>query len=462
MKTLIFTLALFFGLLFSAQAQRKHLPLQDLLKDKKVSLSARGKGGYFGERLLLTIENLSTGLLLGKVEAGTIFKSKDEGIQDLMILKDYEFVVQRGASKVLTVHTACIQLQNGGPYKNAVYTFDRIGNPEKLGKIARTIAEKNVEKEYISQSSVWCVSNDRDVRFLAHPKKEVFEALARAVCHAQGKDFESLEFKRQESLKPTYVYQGYTKLFLEKDEKLSLKIYKPSGEFLKDFFENVNHPAGFYYRSLMTAQKFAEEDSLRAELVNAEKKVLWKGYLKNEAPAHAPDMKLIETRSRLVFTLEKEEEIDLKIVDDQGRHMKTHYENRSYKPSAQTVVNLHQEAFLPENGTYFLVAEAADGREVARQKIYADGEAETQEHPMRVERHRFNVHLVDALSGANLDVYDALGKKVFSVFANSHFHHGHRSIPVSFKHYRGPGQTFYYRLTDKDGVLVKEVEITSR
>jgi len=153
MKTTILSALLFFTLSFfsvsSVSAQMTHVELAELIEKQQVKINARGLGGYFGEKLLLNIYNTYSKPLLVKISAGTIFTSEDEGIQDLMILEDYQFAIQKGATKLQPVLTACIQATNGSPYKNALYNFDRL-DTKGLSKVAQTIAKYDYQKDYIA------------------------------------------------------------------------------------------------------------------------------------------------------------------------------------------------------------------------------------------------------------------------------------------------------------------------
>jgi len=126
-----------------------HVELAELIEKQQVKINSRGLGGYFGEKLLLNIYNTYSKPLLVKISAGTIFTSEDEGIQDLMILEDYQFAIQKGATKLQPVLTACIQATNGSPYKNALYNFDRL-DTKGLSKVAQTIAKYDYQKDYIA------------------------------------------------------------------------------------------------------------------------------------------------------------------------------------------------------------------------------------------------------------------------------------------------------------------------
>lgn len=465
MKTTILSVFLFFFLSFfsisSVSAQMTHVELAELIEQQHVKINARGLGGYFGESLLLTIANTYSKPLLVKISAGTIFTSEDEGIQDLMILEDYQFAIQKGATKLQPVLTACIQAFNGSPYKNAIYNFDRL-DTKGLSKVAQTIAKHDYQKDYIAQFSVWCVSNNKETAYIAHPKKEVFENLARAVCQAKGEDFDKIKFVIQEQYIPTFTFNGYLQTFLEEKQNVTIEVYDAQNKLITTILENHEAKAGFFYRSFLFSQQIGEDAVFKVKLINSvDKKVLAEKEVDKNSIAHNEDMKLIETENRFVFVLDQPTKLNLALYDDQNHLFKSYFTDKEYKKSAQTVINIRHNAFIPKSGTYFLIAKDENGKEVARERVYTDGH-KIERKEMLVQRHNFEVNLVDPVSGVNLDVYDQYGNKVANILENSGLHHGYRTIPTVFKHYLGRGQTFYFRMTDRNGVLIKEEVITGK
>ncbi len=464
MKTTILSVLLFFFLSFFSvlpvSAQMTHVELAELIEKKQVEINARGLGGYFGEVLLLNIYNTYSKPLLVKISAGTIFKSEDEHIQDLMILEDYQFAIQKGATKLQSVMTACIEATNGSPYKNALYLFDRL-DTKGLSKVAQTIAKYDYQKDYTAQSSVWCVSNNKETAYLSNPKQEIFENLARAVCEAKGENFDKIDFKAQAQYIPTFTFNGYLQTFLDKDQKVTIEVYDAQNKFFKTIVENYEAKAGFFYRSFLFSQQIGEDATFKVKLVSEDKKVLAEQQVNKSSIAHNEDMKLIETENKFVFVLDEPTKLNLALYDDQNHLFKSYFTDKPYNKSAQTVINIRHNAFIPKSGTYFLVAKDENGKEVGRERVYTDGH-KIERKEMLVQRHNFEVNLVDPVSGVNLDVFDQYGNKVANILENSGLHHGYRTIPTVFKHYLGKGQIFYFRMTDRNGVLIKEEVITGK
>ncbi len=454
-SALLFILFSFFNF---ASAQITHVELADLIEKQQVKINARGLGGYFGESLLLSINNTYSKPLLVKISAGTIFTSEDENIQDLMILENYQFTIQKGATKLQNVLTACIQATNGSPYKNSLYNFDRL-DTKGLAKIAQTIAEHDYQKEYISQASVWCVSNNKETAYLSHPKQDIFENLAKAVCKAKGEHFDKIEFKAQEKYVPTFTFNGYFQTFLEQNQKVAIEVYDNEGKLFKTIVENYEAKAGFFYRSFLFTQQIGENESFKVKLINPAKenqeRVLAEKIINKSSLAHNEDMKFIETENRFVFVLDEPTKLNLALYDDKNHLFKSYFTNKLYDKSSQTVINIRHNVFIPKSGTYFLIAKDENGKEVGREQVYTDGK-KIERKEMLVQRHNFSVNLVDPVSGISLDVFDKYGNKIASILENSGLHHGYRTIPTVFKHYLGKGQTFYFRMMDRNGVLIKE------
>jgi len=215
----------------------------------------------------------------------------------------------------------------------------------------------------------------------------------------------------------------------------------------------------------MFGQQIGEEATFKVRLINPakenEERVLAEQEINKNSIAHNEDMKLIETENKFVFVLDEPTKLNLALYDDQNHLFKPYFTDKEYNKSAQTVINIRHNAFIPKSGTYFLIAKDENGKEVGRERVYTDG-YKIERKEMLVQRHNFEVNLVDPVSGVSLDVYDQYGNKVANILENSGLHHGYRTIPTVFKHYLGRGQTFYFRMTDRNGVLIKEEVITGK
>ncbi|MCC5946279.1 MAG: hypothetical protein JJT94_15210 [Bernardetiaceae bacterium] len=431
---------------------QNYTELEQLVESKQVTVHAHGLGGYFGERLRIEIRNIANKALLVNLPAGAIFNSQNTSIQDLITLKDYQFAVQKGASKILTVSTACIQASNGSPFKNAVYAYKGQGDPEKLGKIAKVIAEQELySTNGFTQSAVWCVSDNKDVAYLAHPDPKKFTAVAQTVCDIQGKDFKSIDFKYQK-----YNFHSYVRTFLAQDETLTLEAYNSEGELISTVFQDLKFPKGFFYLPFMIQHKEGLEASIRMVL-KAGEEILQEQEVTQDSEPHAEDMTSLLFNNRLVFVADENLSVTVLVVDEQERVYSEIYRDKPFRKSSQTVINIKENQFLPKHNKYFIAAYDSQGKQLAKQLVYNKGEA-VHKAEMKVQRYNFQINLVDPLYNVNLDVYDTYGNKVANVFENSKLAHGDRVFHTVFKHYLGNKQTFYYRLTDKEGAIIKEVE----
>ncbi|MFT6963414.1 MAG: hypothetical protein ACJAWV_003151, partial [Flammeovirgaceae bacterium] len=81
------TFLILFSLLLNQAVFSAKIKLADAIKKHQVIVEMVGNGGYNGESLRMKATNKTNYQLEIEVEAGSIFASADEAVQDLMVTK---------------------------------------------------------------------------------------------------------------------------------------------------------------------------------------------------------------------------------------------------------------------------------------------------------------------------------------------------------------------------------------
>lgn len=152
-----FTLALCAAVLVPPSAVDDAMPLEQLLHDKRMTVQAKGTGQFSGTAIQAVVRNTSGGPIRTRIPAGWVFHSVDEGVQDLMVVRNEEFVLSSGASKTIQCRAFCIEGPMRGPEDGEPYRAGGMGSPP-LVSVARAVAAGDYPDELV-QSAVWAVSN---------------------------------------------------------------------------------------------------------------------------------------------------------------------------------------------------------------------------------------------------------------------------------------------------------------
>jgi len=133
------------------------MPFEQLLHDKRLSVQAKGTGQFSGTAIQAVVRNTSGGTIRTRIPAGWVFHSVDEGVQDLMVVRNEEFVLSAGASKTIQCRAFCIEGPLRGPEDGEQFRAGAMATP-KLVSVAHAVAAGEYPDELV-QSAVWAVSN---------------------------------------------------------------------------------------------------------------------------------------------------------------------------------------------------------------------------------------------------------------------------------------------------------------
>lgn len=133
------------------------LSLNELIKKKRIVIQAQGTGGHRGETVQAVVRNTSGGTIRASIPPGWVFHSVDEGVQDLMVVRDEEFVLASGASRTIACRAFCVQGPLRGPSDGEAYRAGGMGGKE-LVHVANAVAKGDYPDQLV-QSALWVLSN---------------------------------------------------------------------------------------------------------------------------------------------------------------------------------------------------------------------------------------------------------------------------------------------------------------
>ena len=166
MKKILFLLSLVFVLL-SLKNDYKPLTIKEALKRNLISYNIKGLGGHQGECVDITIKNTSNIDTTFYFESGRKLISKDASIQDILIIKPFEFMLASGGEINFKGFGFCCQAHNSSPNENSEFEIGNLKNI-KLTALANYL-HTNKYKEGQMQDAIWVVSDSNPISSIFVP-----------------------------------------------------------------------------------------------------------------------------------------------------------------------------------------------------------------------------------------------------------------------------------------------------
>ncbi|MBP7515482.1 MAG: hypothetical protein KA791_13090 [Flavobacteriales bacterium] len=139
-------------------------PLIELLEQGRIELTPRGLGGHSGECLKVDVKSRTATSIRTSIPAGWVFVSQEEGVQDLIVVREEAIALVPNGRTTVTCRAFCCEASNGGPGENEPY---RKGHPapKKLTTLARFVDSLGYD-DGIVQSAIWVLSDGHDIASL--------------------------------------------------------------------------------------------------------------------------------------------------------------------------------------------------------------------------------------------------------------------------------------------------------
>ncbi len=122
-----------------------------------VSVLAKSLGGHSDECLEINIENLAGSDMVLRIEAGRGMISEDTTMQDILITKQYEFLLSKTEKAKLKIFGMCMRAHRGSPSKDNKFSVGKMADT-LLVQLARFIDKFNY-RNYTTQNAVWVLSD---------------------------------------------------------------------------------------------------------------------------------------------------------------------------------------------------------------------------------------------------------------------------------------------------------------
>lgn len=219
------------------------LGIGEALKKGLVSVTASGAGGHSGQCLQLQIKNISKKKLEIKVPAGQIFEAGDSSLQNLMVSKSENFLVESGKSNTGKLFGFCIEAGDGSPGESSIFKMGKLAEGNLL-KMANYLNDNQMHDHPSAQYAVWAVTDADRLEGIGDPSltKFVADLLGKPVpeYHIQ---YNAPPQDRQLPGQPAnwreaFAMNGLFYYDLAADKQVDFGLYNEAGELVHTLFKN--------------------------------------------------------------------------------------------------------------------------------------------------------------------------------------------------------------------------------
>jgi hypothetical protein len=219
------------------------LGIGEALKKGLVSVTATGTGGHSGQCLQLHLKNLGHKKLEVRIPAGQIFEAGDSSLQNLMVSKTENFLVEAGKSNTRKLFGFCIEATDGSPGENSSFRMGKMAEGNLL-KMANYLNDHQLHEHPSAQFAVWAVTDADRLEGIGDP------TLTKFVADMLGKPMPDYHIQynappqdRQLPGQPAnwreaFAMNGLFYYDLETDRTVDFGLYNEAGELVHALFKN--------------------------------------------------------------------------------------------------------------------------------------------------------------------------------------------------------------------------------
>ncbi len=219
-------------------SNRMPVPLETALAEGWVNADFLSNGGHKGNCISGNITNLTDTKMKIAIEPGRRLVSFDEGKQDILVVKQQAFFVDRGTEKEVDVFGFCCQASNSSPRAADQYEAGHMTNGSLL-----SLAQYLSTNQYpvgAMQKAVWALSDDKSVASIHHANKDSIRGLLQYVADLKGVEVPWYTMEYTEDIHPDSLFSGRPKSIMAsinctnlESQKVHVVLYNKYGVSVK-------------------------------------------------------------------------------------------------------------------------------------------------------------------------------------------------------------------------------------
>lgn len=252
---LVFSIIILISTAFSSfktiPDEKKSLSVEDAVRQNIITLSIKGLGGYSGECIEMTLENISEKDTMIIIESGRRLASADTNTQDILVVRKNEFLLAAGERKILKLFGFCCQASKNAPKEGEVFFVGKMAN-DKLVKLSNFLNKQNFSID-AQQKAVWVISDDKPVESIHDPDVMKVRLLHEFVSKLKDLKTKYPWYTMQYKSDTASLFSGVPTVLFANFEydlwtscKATLIMHDASGNVVKRFFEERAHSPNQY------------------------------------------------------------------------------------------------------------------------------------------------------------------------------------------------------------------------
>lgn len=239
-------------LLITCMVQADAVPLGEAIEKGILSIEAKGAGGHSGECLQLNLKNLSRKDVEIVVPAGQIFEADNDGLQNLMIVKEEQLLVHKGKTRAVRLHGYCIEAADGSPGDGTAFHMGSLATGNLLSFAVYLSTKKLYENPY-TQNAIWAISDEERLESIGDPAlgKYVAKLLDKPepqyhIQYRQADQSRILEGAPVRDQQEAFSMNGLFYFTLDHDRLVNFELYREDGTFVHAFYKNRKKTKGYH------------------------------------------------------------------------------------------------------------------------------------------------------------------------------------------------------------------------
>lgn len=191
---------------------------------------------------------------------GLHFASQDTSEQDQVIMRERNFIVRASRSLTARLPSYCTQASNRSPRKNSLFTLKQAPLPkaEALG----TYLKRYRDEDYLTQHSVWVLTDNHDLRGLHHPDPRERLAILKFMSELTGKPIPGYTVRYRMPRAGQVAFNaeaislhGEHRYDVQAEGRYTTNIYNEEGELVqKGFQEMLQRPGRVRFEFTLEAR----------------------------------------------------------------------------------------------------------------------------------------------------------------------------------------------------------------
>ena len=238
-------------LLFLFSSANTSLSLDEAVKKKMVTAVIKGKGGFTGPVIDLTIKCIVAQPVTVTIEPGRKLHPDDAGMQDILVTQSLVVVLQPAEEKKLIMNGMCCISHNAPPSPGMGFKIGKMAD-SSLIRLANFINSTKMHKSADAQHAVWVFSDNKRIEGIdiTNPMNKPLIDFVTRLGKLKTPEY-SIEYEKEENVafnETACKVKGFFNCKIEKPGTLAMVLFDETGkELSRDEMPGPAKPANYKF-----------------------------------------------------------------------------------------------------------------------------------------------------------------------------------------------------------------------